>query len=208
MYGEYPQWQFEYPDGYVDADLHVPVDEPVLLIMTSHDVIHSLFIPAMGVKMDVVPGRYSRAWFRAERAGDYELLCSEYCGSKHSDMLARLVVHPSGEYEKWLAAAAGGTKNLSPVQRGEKLYRQHACWQCHTTDGSAGTGPSFKGIYGKPVELEGMAPVEVEDNYIRESILDPDAKIVKGYQPEMPTYKGKLSDKDITALIEFIKSLK
>ncbi len=158
--------------------------------------------------MDVVPGRYSRTWFCAERAGNFGLLCSEYCGSNHSDMVARLVVHPPGEYEKWLAAASERTKHMSPVEWGETLYHQNACWQCHSTDKSAGTGPSFKGIYGKPVELEGMAPVIVEDNYIRESILEPDAKIVKGYQPVMPTFKGKLSDKDITALIEFIKSLK
>jgi cytochrome c oxidase subunit 2 len=206
--GKQWQWLFEYPDGYKDADLHVPVDEPVLLVMSSEDVIHSLFIPDMEVKMDVVPGRYSRAWFRAKKAGNFGIVCSEYCGSNHSDMVARLVVHPPGEYEKWLAAASEKSKHMSPLQRGEMLYHQYSCWQCHSTDGSVGTGPSFKGIYGKPVQLEGMASITVEDNYIREHILEPGTKIVKGYQPVMPSFKGKLSDKDITALIDFIKSLK
>jgi cytochrome c oxidase subunit 2 len=202
------QWLFQYPSGYIDANLHVPVDEPVQLVMTSNDVIHSLFIPAFRVKMDVVPGRYARTWFHATEPGEYPLYCSEYCGKDHSDMLARVVVHKRGDYEKWLAEAADMSGKMSPVDYGELLYRQRGCAGCHSLDGTAGTGPSFKGIYGRPVELEGHAPVEVEDNYIRESILEPDAKIVKGYRPVMPTFKGILSDKDITALIEFIKSKK
>jgi cytochrome c oxidase subunit 2 len=202
------EWLFQYPDGTVDSKLHVPVDEPVQLVMTSNDVIHSLFIPAFRVKMDVVPGRYARTWFRATTPGEYDLYCSEYCGTGHSGMLSTVVVHPPGGFEQWLRETASAAASKSPVEYGEMLYRQRGCAGCHTLDGSAGTGPSFKGIYGHPVELQQGPPVEVEDNYIRESILEPQAKIVKGYQGVMPTYKGLLSDKDITALIEFIKSRK
>ena len=204
-------WLFQYSNGQekvASEDLHVPVDEPVLLIMASEDVIHSLFIPAFRVKMDVVPGRYSRTWFRATQVGEYPLLCSEYCGKDHSSMVARVVVQSPADFRKWLADAADLSGKMSPVQYGQVLYHRHGCDGCHSLDGSAGTGPSFKGIYGHPVQLEDHEPVEVEDNYIRESILEPEAKIVKGYQPVMPTFKGSLSDKDITALIEFIKSKK
>lgn len=201
-------WLFEYPGGLMDENLHVPVDEPVLLTMTSSDVIHSLFIPVMRVKMDVVPGRYSRAWFCATETGDYPLYCSEYCGTQHFSMLARVIVQSAADYKKWLAAAGDMSGKMSPAEYGELLYRRQGCANCHSLDGSAGTGPSFKGIYGKPVELEDGRSVVVEDNYIREMILEPGVKVVKGYQPVMPTFKGLLSDKDITAIIEFIKSRK
>ena len=202
------QWQFEYPNGYLDPELHVPVDEPVLLTMTSVDVIHSLSIPTMGVRMDVVPGRYSQAWFRAREAGSYDLVCSEYCGQSHADMATHLIVHPPGEYETWLHQASEKTQHMSPVDRGKMLYNQNSCWQCHTTDGKPGNGPTFQGIYGRPVQLQDGASVMVDDNYIRQHVFEPGTQVVKGYPVLMQSYKGTLSDKDVTALIEFIKSLK
>ena len=201
-------WQFIYPNGHVDENLHVPAGEPVRLIMTSQDVIHGLWIPALRVKQDVVPGRYSTLWFQADNPGSYNLLCTQYCGDDHSQMLASLVVHPRKDYDAWLKDAANYLKTLPPAEAGKLLYQRRGCSQCHSIDGTAGTGPSFKGIYGKPAHLTDGRDVLVDDNYVRESILDPQAKIVAGFQPVMSTYKGILADDDITALIEFIKSLK
>jgi cytochrome c oxidase subunit II len=201
-------WQFIYPNGYVDGDLHVPAGQPVRLTMTSDDVIHGLWIPALRLKQDVVPGRYSSVWFQADKPGMYDILCTQYCGDEHSNMLATLEVHSPADYEAWLKNAANYLKTLPPVEAGKRLYRSRGCMQCHSIDGTAGTGPSFKGVYGKSVKLSDGKSVMVDDNYIRESILDPQAKIVDGFQPVMSTYKGLVSDDEITALIEFIKSLK
>lgn len=201
-------WQFIYPNGHVDESLHIPAGEPVRLTMTSEDVIHGLWIPALRVKQDVVPGRYSSLWFQADNPGTYDLLCTQYCGDDHSQMLSSLVVHPREEYDAWLKNAANYLKTLPPAEAGKILYQRRGCSQCHSLDGTAGTGPSFKGIFGKPVRLTDGRDVLVDDNYIRESILEPQAKIVAGFQPVMSTYKGLLSDDEITALIEFIKSQK
>jgi cytochrome c oxidase subunit II len=200
-------WQFIYPNGYIDNELHVPAGEPVRLTMTSEDVIHGLWIPALRVKQDVVPGRYSTLWFQADKVGTYDLLCTQYCGDEHSNMLSAVVVQTRADYDAWLKDAANFLKTLPPAEAGKMLYQRRGCSQCHSIDGSAGTGPSFKGIYGKNVSLSDGHSVLVDDNYIRESILDPQAKIVAGYQPVMSTYKGLVSDDEITALIEFIKSL-
>ncbi len=203
-------WQFIYPNGHVDENLHVPVDEPVRLTMTSEDVLHGLWIPAFRVKMDLVPGRYTSVWFRAVRPGTHQLLCTEYCGGNqkrgHSDMLAAVVVHPPGEFEEWLKDAANFLKNMPPAEAGKMLYQRRGCAQCHSIDGTAGTGPSLKGIFGATHTMADGSSVTVDDNYIRESILDPAAKIRSGFRPVMATYKGLVSDEDITALIEFIKS--
>ncbi len=201
-------WEFTYPNGYVDSVLHVPVDEPVRLTMTSQDVIHSLFIPAFRVKMDLVPGRYTQTWFRAMKPGEYDLYCAEYCGTKHSDMLSSVVVHPPGEFETWLDKASNFLETMSPVDAGRALYDRRGCAQCHSLDGSARVGPSFKGIYGQTHSFTNAPDTPVDDNYLRESILEPGKKIREGYKNQMPTYKGILSDPEITAIIEFIKSLK
>ncbi len=200
-------WFFTYPNGYVDSDLHVPVDEPVKLIMSSEDVIHSLFIPAFRVKMDCVPGRYTYAWFRGTKAGTYDLYCTEYCGDSHYDMQANVVVHKSGEFDAWLENAANFYKDLPPAEAGKIIFTRY-CNQCHSDDGTAKTGPTFKGTYGQTHALRDGSTVEVDDNYIRESIMDPQAKVREGYQPVMPTFKGILSDDEITYLIEYIKTLK
>lgn len=200
-------WLFSYPNGHKDESLHVPVDRPVRLVMRSEDVIHGFFIPAMRVQMDVVPGRYTRTWFRAVKPGEYNLVCSQYCGTKHSEMRAVVIVHRPGEFETWLADAGKAAKSRSPADWGRGLYRLNGCWSCHSLDGTAGTGPSFKGIFGQPVQFQDGTSAVVDENYVRESILDPQAKVVRGYQPVMNTYRGVLTDEEISALIAFIKSL-
>lgn len=328
-------WTFEYPNGHVDGELHVPVDRSVLLTLRSEEpegqsaVIHSFFVPEFRVKMDVVPGRYNKTWFKATRPGTYVLLCTEYCGTGHSDMITNVVVHEPGGYEKWLREAgdrlspllkpreitdgpglaarlraggapviewaaaqlAPGTKalldgwdgasalpdgllegivadlnavlageapifeeerfrgvDLAPetgtllakagdlageqltelnrfllsdafpdymargpdfVEAGRYIYeRKGGCRSCHSTDGSPNTGPSLLGIYGQTHPLKDGGRAVVTDEYIRESILNPQAKIVAGYEGVMPTYQGRLTDREIAALIAFIKSLR
>lgn len=208
--GQKWSWSFQYPNGYVDANLHVPVDAPVKLTMSSKDVIHSLFIPAFRVKQDLLPDRYTTLWFTATRPGEYDLLCAEYCGTSHSEMLAKVIVHGPGQFEPWLQEAHRRRMNLSPVDLGRELYQfaPGGCAVCHSIDGTRKVGPSFKGIYGQTHDFEKAAPALVDDNYIRESILNPSAKIRKGYPDQMTVYKGQLSDDQITALIEYIKTLK
>jgi cytochrome c oxidase subunit 2 len=206
--GQKWSWVFSYPDGTTSPLLHVPVDRPVRLTMTSEDVIHSLFIPAFRVKMDLVPGRYTQVWFQAVEPGEYDLYCAEYCGTGHSDMLSKVVVHRPGEFEKWLADAANVLKRLPPAEAGRELFLRNGCSACHSTDGSAKTGPTLKGIYGQTHAFSNASPAKVDDNYIRESIVDPMAKIREGFQGVMPTFKGRLKDKELTAIIEYLKTLK
>lgn len=210
--GQKWKWLFTYPNGVVDDDLHVPPDEPVRLVMTSQDVIHSLYVPEFRIKRDAVPGRYEKEWFQALEPGEYQIFCAEYCGTSHSSMLAKVIVHRSRpEFEKWLADAGNFLDKLPPEklwEGGQKLYSQRGCKQCHSVDGTAGIGPSFKGIWGHSQVLSGGGSVVVEENYVRESILNPQAKVVLGFEPVMPTYQGRLKDKEITAIIEYLKTLK
>jgi cytochrome c oxidase subunit II len=205
--GQKWKWQFTYPNGHIDEDLHVPVDRPIELVMTSEDVIHGFYIPAFRLKRDVVPGRYAKIWFRATEVGQYQIYCTQYCGTGHSTMWAKAVVHPPGGFENWLASAETALKGMTPAQLGEHIYKTRGCAQCHTVTGQPATGPSFLGIWGHPVALEGGKTVTVDENYVRESILDPTAKVVKGFQPVMPTYKGRLKDRDITDVIAYFKTL-
>jgi cytochrome c oxidase subunit II len=326
--GQKWKWLFEYPNGWVDDTLHVPGDQAVLLTMRSEDVIHSMYIPAFRLKMDVVPGRYSKAWFEATKTGTFDIYCAEYCGTSHSDMITKIIVHEPGGYEKWLREASsllsptlrvqdlndplglagriktgtdavavyirehlseGGTEllsawdgvsapaddlrltlisDLNAILKGESIYdperftgielaadtttllkrnpegedliqlnrfllsdalpdfftrgpdmveagryiytRKGGCASCHTIDGNANVGPSFLGIYGQDRALEGGEKVTVDENYIRQSIFEPQAKVVLGYKDRavMPTYKGRLSDREIDALISFLKTLR
>lgn len=201
------QWQFTYPRGYSDPILHVPVDQPVRLIMRSEDVIHSLWMPAFRVKMDLVPGRYTKVWFRARTPGEYELYCAEYCGTGHSDMTTQVIVHPSGEFEAWLKQAAAGLKAMSPAERGRRLYVTLGCAGCHSTDGTAKTGPSFKGIWGQTHRFSNAPPAVVDENYVRESIVNPSARVREGYEDKMNSYQGQLTDEEIGYLIKFIQGL-
>lgn len=201
-------WAFIYPNGHVDNNLHVPIDRPVTLTMSSDDVIHSLYIPAFRLKMDLVPGRYSKTWFEATVNGEYHLFCAEYCGTGHSTMNAKVVVHRPGEFQKWLDRAAKFMEDLTPVEAGKILYTRRGCVQCHSVDGSAKAGPSFQGAFGTEQQTTDGKTIVVDENYIRESILEPQAKIRAGYRPVMPTYRGQLKDEGISALIQYIKSLK
>lgn len=200
-------WLFTYPNGYVDQNLHVPIDRPVRLVMQSEDVIHSFFVPNFRVKRDIVPGRYNIAWFEATEAGEHVIFCTEYCGTNHSDMLSKVIVHPSGEFEPWLEEASNFLEKLAPAEAGEMLYNIRGCKQCHTIDGSIRIGPSFKGVWGTEHPLTDGSSITVEENYVRQSILDPASQVVAGYDAVMPTYKGRLKDTEITMIIEYIKSL-
>jgi cytochrome c oxidase subunit 2 len=201
------RWQFEYPNGWVEDKLHVPADRPVRLVMTSEDVIHSLAIPDFRVKMDVVPGRYTEAWFRAPEPGTYRINCTEYCGEGHSDMLSEVVVHPPGEFEKWLEDASSFVDRLPPAEAGEKLYEKRGCIACHSKDGRGGVGPTFQGLYGRKVVFRDGSSLVADENYIRESIFEPGKRVVAGFEAVMPSFQGRLKDKDVTAIIAFIKSL-
>jgi len=209
--GQKWKWLFTYSNGVVDDNLHVPPGEPVRLVMTSQDVLHSLYIPDFRIKRDVVPGRYEKEWFQALAPGEYQIYCAEYCGTSHSGMLAQVIVHTSRpDFDKWLADAGNFLDKLPPEklwEGGQKLYNQRGCKQCHSVDGVAGIGPTFKGIWGHSQPLKSGGPITVDENYIRESIVNPQAKIVAGFEPVMPTYQGRLKDKEITAIIEYIKKL-
>lgn len=201
------QWSFQYPNGYTDPLLHVPVDEPVTLLMSSQDVIHSLFVPAFRLKKDVVPGRYTRAWFTATKAGVHPLYCAEYCGTGHSDMTTAVIVHEPGGFEEWLTSAANLYADMPPAEAGEMLYASKGCTACHSVDGTKMVGPTLKGSYGRTETLRDGSHVTVDENYLRESIYDPQAKVLEGYEPVMPTYQGTVSEEELGYLIEFIKSL-
>jgi cytochrome c oxidase subunit II len=204
--GQKWSWSFLYPNGHMDDELHVPVGRAVQLTLASNDVIHSFFIPAFRVKRDVVPGRYNKLWFRPTQTGEYLALCAQYCGTKHSDMLARVVVHESGGYEQWLNQASDPFRTRTPAEVGRMLITRR-CASCHAVDGKANIGPTFKGLFNHPVKLKDGSTVTAEENYIRESILTPNAKIVAGFEPVMPTFRGQLKDQEITAIIEYLKEL-
>ena len=205
--GQKWSWSFTYPNGHIDGELHVPAGTPVLLTMTSEDVIHSLYIPDFRIKQDVLPGRYTWIWFEAEKPGEHVLFCAEYCGTGHSTMNTTVFVHSEAEFENWLANAANYLDTLPPAEAGLKLFVSRGCAQCHSTDGKGKVGPSMKGIYNEVQMMKDGSKIIADENYLRESILDPQAKIVMGYDPVMPTYKGRLKDKEITAIIACIKSL-
>ena len=204
--GKQWMWKLQHLEGRREInELHVPVGRPVVLTMTSEDVIHSFFVPAFRVKQDVVPGRYTTVWFEATKAGEYHLFCSQYCGTLHSGMIGRIVAMEPAEFEAWLGG--GGQANVPLEVAGEALFRANGCDTCHRPDGT-GQGPSLVGLYGKHVTLASGATVVADEGYIRESIVLPQAKIVAGYQPVMPTFQGLLSEEDVMKLIAYVKSLK
>jgi cytochrome c oxidase subunit II len=196
-------WKFQHLEGQREInELHVPVGRDVKMIMTSQDVIHSFYVPAFRIKQDVLPGRYTVAWFKATRAGTYHLFCAEYCGTAHSGMVGEVVVMEPAEYEQWL----GGGPAAPLAETGKQLFLSLGCSTCHRFD-IQGRGPNLIGLYGKPVELEDGRTVTADDNYIRESILAPAAKVVAGFKPIMPTFQGLVSEEQLNALVAYIKSL-
>ncbi len=200
------QWmcKLEHEEGQREInELHVPVGRDVKLIMTSQDVIHSFYIPAFRIKQDVLPGRYTTAWFRATKPGVYHLFCAEYCGTQHSGMIGQIVVMEPAQYQAWLS---GGTPSGSLAQNGETIFQQLGCPTCHRSD-VQGRGPNLQGVFGKPVLLEDGRTLVADENYVRESILSPSAKVVKGFKPIMPVFQGLVSEEQLTALVAYIKSL-
>ena len=196
-------WKLEHAEGQREInELHIPVGRDVRMIMTSQDVIHSFFIPAFRIKQDVLPGRYTVAWFRATKPGTYHLFCAEYCGTQHSGMVGSIVVLEPAQYETWMNG--GSTGPLSAT--GEKIFAELGCSTCHRSD-TQGRGPNLHGVFGKTVQLEDGRTVTADENYLRECILDPGTKRVKGFQPIMPTFQGLVSEEQVNALIAYIKSI-
>ena len=203
-------WVFDYPKSGKKSmeDLVVPVNTPIKLIMSSEDVIHSFYIPNLRVKRDVLPNRYTTLTFTAEREGNFQIFCTEYCGDGHSKMLANLKVVSDEKYNEWLEGSADEDDGTPLAELGKKVYTKRSCNTCHSLDGSKMSGPSWKGLYNAKRNIVGQDALVADDNYLRESIMNPKAKIVEGYEPRMPSYAGLLSDREINALIAFIKEQK
>lgn len=198
-------WWFDHPGGKGANELHVIAGKPVRLVMTSPDVVHSLYVPAFRVKQDVVPGRYTKLSFTATMEGVFPIYCAEYCGTDHSQMLSRVVVHgEQASYDAWVKEEVDESVPLVAV--GEAVFKTRGCSACHSTDGTAKLAPSLKGIWGKQEQLADGATATVDENYVRESILKPTAKVVVGFAPTMPP--TLLSERELQGTIEFIKSLK
>lgn len=194
-------WKFQHPDGRREInELHVPVGLPVKLTMTSEDVVHSFYVPAFRNKYDVLPGRYTTTWFKADKVGSYRLFCAEYCGTEHSKMVGRVVVLSPHEYEEWLA---GSTPGSTPTASGEQIFNARGCPTCHRNDSSA-RAPILTGLIGRPVKLSTGETLTADETYVRESIMDPGAKVVDGYQPIMPTYRGQISEEELIQIISYI----
>jgi len=212
-------WKFQHPSGKMEInELHIPNNRPVLVRMISQDVIHSLFFPVMRVKQDVLPMYYTTMWFEPSKTGKSHLFCTEYCGKDHSRMRGSLYVMEPAEYEAWASSAGavaggggsagpagGGGDLVSRVAAGENLYKNLACAACHSADNNR--CPRLEGLFGTKVKLTDGRTVLVDENYIRESILNPTAKIVQGYDPQMPPYTGRVSEEEIMSLVDYVKSL-
>jgi cytochrome c oxidase subunit II len=230
--GKQWMWKIQHPEGQREInELHVPAGRPIQLTMISEDVIHDFAVPAFRMKQDVLPGRYTKEWFQATKTGEYHLFCNQYCGTSHAQMVGKIIVMTPVDYEHWLSGGAAPpppapVSNAAPteakasagapakaldqtmVAAGANLFnKEFNCVSCHKFDGT-GQGPSLQGLFGRKVALEGGATVMADEGYIRESILQPMAKIVKGYKPVMPTYQGQLEETDITQLLAYIESLK
>ncbi len=202
-------WSFTYPNGTTDNNLHVPVDQPVRLRMTSTDVLHSFYSPAFRVKQDVVPRRYTYLQFTPTRPGVYRLYCTEYCGKDHSLMKVKVFVHQTGGYERYLATVQERSSSMTPLEMGASLFDKKGCVACHTIDGSARVGPSWKGIWGESIKLADGSTVTVDAQYIKTAIEDPNAQKRANFAgAQMTSYAGLLSEKEIAGLIAYIESLK
>jgi cytochrome c oxidase subunit II len=197
-------WKAQHLGGQREInELHVPVGVPVRLTLTSEDVIHSFFVPAFRIKKDAVPGRYTQAWFQATRPGRYHLFCAEYCGTKHSAMIGWVQVMEPAAFQAWLT---GGAAGLSLAAAGEKRFQELGCVTCHRADSGA-RGPQLDGLFTKPVTLADGQSLTVDEAYVRESIVNPAAKVVAGYQPIMPTYQGLVDEEGLMQLVAYVQSL-
>ena len=198
-------WKAQHPNGVREQNmLHLQVDKTVKLVMTSEDVIHDFYVPAFRIHTDVVPGRYTTQWFRPTETGVFRLFCSQYCGTGHAMMTGDIVVLSEADYQAW--AAGGGGGQATGANAGEQLFQQAGCVACHT--GAQGApGPQLAGRFGSQVELADGGTVTADENYLQESLLEPQAKVVKGYQPIMPSYKGRLTDEEVFTLVTYIETL-
>ena len=203
--GKQWMWKVQHLDGAREInELHVPVGRPVKLYLGSEDVIHDFFVPAFRVKADVIPGRYNTMWFTATKPGRYHIFCSQYCGTKHSAMIGWVTAMTPSDYQAWLSGGPAGGGTMAEV--GAKLFQDLACATCHLENGQ-GRGPVLKGVYGTTVTLANGQTVTMDDAYIRESVLNPQAKVVAGFQPIMPTFQGLVSEEQLLQLIAYVKSL-
>jgi cytochrome c oxidase subunit 2 len=202
--GKQWMWKIQHESGKREINtLHVPKGQPVRLTMTSEDVIHDFFIPAFRVKNDVLPGRYTTLWFEATQTGEFHLFCAEYCGTQHSGMIGKVIVLEPADYHDWLMGASSGE---SMVEAGERQFQKLGCETCHKST-ATGRGPSLVGLYDKPVTLSNGQEIVVDSDYIRESILQPRAKIVAGYESIMPVFEGQISEQSLLQIASYIKSL-
>jgi cytochrome c oxidase subunit 2 len=203
--GKQWMWKVQHPEGVREInEMHVPVNRNVRITLGSEDVLHDYSIPAFRVKMDVVPGKWTTMWFKATVPGTYHIFCAEYCGTRHSGMIGQVIVMEEEDYEAWLA---GGRSTGSAVETGERLFAELSCNTCHTPD-STGRGPSLIGLFGSTVELANGSTVVADENYLRESIMSSQTRVVRGYQPIMPTYQGQVSEEHLMQLIAYIRALK
>lgn len=206
------QWLylFKYPNGRTAInEVRVPLGRPIKFILTSADVLHGFYLPEFRLKQDILPGRYTFLWLEPTRVGKFDIYCTQYCGTGHSTMRATMIVMSGKEYGNW-SAAKGGKEGgaVSLPEKGQKLAAQSGCLTCHSIDGSKKIGPTWKGLYGSKVTFTDGSTAQADEQYIKEYILTPNTKVVSGYQPVMPSFKGQLSDDDVTALIAYIKTLK
>jgi len=203
--GKQWMWKLQHATGQREInELHIPVGRKIKLIMTSEDVIHDFFVPAFRTKADVVPGKYTTLWFEATTPGTYHLFCAEYCGMNHSGMTGSVIVMEPREFDNWLS---GNTGSMTPATAGQQLYQTLGCASCHGANGEGGRGPTLAGAFGKMASLQSGQSVVVDEVYVRESILNPQAKIVAGFGPIMPTFQGQISEDQLMQLVAYIKSL-
>jgi len=202
--GKQWMWKFQHATGQREInELHVPVGRKIRLIMATEDVIHDLFIPAFRIKTDVVPGRYTTLWFEATKPGRYHLFCAEYCGMNHSGMGGWVVVMEPTEYENWLS---GNANQMSPAAAGQQMFESLGCASCHGANAEGGRGPALLGLFGSNVTLSNGQTM-ADEAYIRESILNPQAKIVTGFGPIMPSFQGQVNEEQLLQLVAYMKSL-
>jgi cytochrome c oxidase subunit II len=203
--GKQWMWKIQHTTGQREInELHVPVGRKIKLIMTTEDVIHDFFIPAFRIKADVVPGRYTTLWFEATTPGKYHLFCAEYCGMNHSGMIGSVVAMEPTAFDDWLS---GNSSQQSPAVAGQQIYATLGCVSCHGAAGEGGRGPALQGVFGKQVALTNGQNVIADEAYIRESIVNPQAKLVAGFGPIMPTFQGQVSEEQLLQILAFIKSL-
>lgn len=203
-------WKFQHANGIRELnELHIPVGRPIKLVMASQDVIHSFFVPEFRIKQDVVPGRYDYTWFQAISKGHFHLLCTQFCGVAHSDMVGEIIAMDPADYAHWVQSQLLPGAGRSPVtlaSQGRQLFTRYGCASCHDTDGRV--APDLHGLFMSRVGLENGQTAVADESYLRESILNPSARIVMGYPDIMPSYQGQASEEDVMALIAYIKSLK